>query len=110
MALWSKSNTRRIELTALEPLSVFSLFTAIGIIMVVPTLLILNGLGKIRLERWASFIPAEGFFASLNNPFTIALLAGIVVAIALGIIALIFALLYNCFASVMGGIKLDIHD
>ncbi|MCB1195635.1 DUF3566 domain-containing protein, partial [bacterium] len=72
--------------------------------------LILDALGKIRLSKYVSFIPDEGFFAAFDNPFTIALLAGIAAGLVLGMLALIFALIYNCFASVMGGVKIDIRD
>ena len=105
-------NVRELEIKSVNPVSVLSIYTAICIIIAIIVLLVLDHLHYMSLLSFERFspVPLEGILSNLANPFTIALILGLIIGLICGIAVCFIALLYNLFASVMGGIKINVSE
>ncbi len=105
-------NVRELEIKSVNPVSVLSIYTAVSIIISIIVLLVFDHLHYMSLLSFERFspIPLEGVLRNLANPFTIALILGLIAGLGCGIVFCFIALLYNLFASVMGGIKINVSE
>jgi len=108
-----RHDKNEIEIISIKPAPVFSLITCVGLVVAIISLILLDAFSIIHLSEYAKFIPAEildkfPFAKNFINPFTLSLIFSIPIGLTSGLFFLIVSVLYNLFAGVMGGIKLEL--
>jgi Transmembrane domain of unknown function (DUF3566) len=98
---------KRMEFKSIDLASVFKLFAGMSFVVGFVFGLFNNGFGNVQMQHQFKNVP---FIGSMLTGFVGALLFGLVSAIVCGLICALYAVVYNIFAMIFGGIIVEADD
>jgi len=98
---------KRIEFKNIDLGSVFKLFGGLSFIVGFIIALFGGGFGGSSFQQQVQTIP---YIGPLLTGFFGSIIFGLFSALVLGLIFTFFAVLYNIFATILGGIEIDVNE
>lgn len=98
---------KRIEFKSIDLASVFKLFAGMSFVIGFVFGLFGGGFGNVQLQNQLKNVP---FVGSMLTGFFGAILFGLVSAVISGLVFVLYAVVYNIFAMIFGGIEVEVDD